>query len=411
MPMLAVPLLIGGVAGADIGFALALEAGVVFGSVAAGFFASSLAERWGRAIALATLLAILIGEALALLSFVGFAPLLLANERSARGDMLFIVAFVGPWILGTGLIGPGGFSGLLAQSPPWMTVALLTALLMVFAGSIVAIVLAWRFAARRIQRFGSGQELTVRQEERHDFWFKARSPLLIRSRRQRVLGRHPMIWLYTFDPFSGLVRWAWCAVVLVVWFGVLWAGIDENDTEPWVFGLPVVLIIGMALSAASSFRREMEEGTFELLLVAPIRPAEILWARLFAFWSDFLPSMLLSVVLALWWMAENGNKPANLVMLGMVVSSFFTVPIVGARLSVRRLNPLTAWLWTLGLTFFLPAGFGLLVGYEEYSMFSTRSLVSFVSIQLVEAAACVWVTINDLSTRQFQLKPLRRTPG
>jgi hypothetical protein len=282
---------------------------------------------------------------------------------------------------------------------------------MVFGGSIVAIVLAWRFAARRVRLLGRAQSLTARQTKRRDFWFRLRSPLHMEQRLRSELRWYPMIWLYCLDPSARLVRWAWCGVVIVVWLGVLWVGIEDDDTEPWVFGIPVVLVIGLALSAAGSFRREMEEGTFELLLVTPIRPAEIVWARLIALWSDFLPSMLLAMTLALWWMTVNGNKSANLAMLAMAASSFVTVPIVGTRLSVRRLNPLTACLWTLGLTAILPAGFGLLVGYEGYSMFSTRSLMSFVSIQLVEAVAGVWVTINDLATRQFQLSPLRRTVG
>jgi hypothetical protein len=416
-PVLIVPLLVGGVAAADIGFALALEVGVVLGSVAAGFLASSLAEKWGSAMALATLLAILIGEGLALLSVVSFAPLFLANEKSARGQFL-LIALIGPWILGTGLM-QGGFSGLLAQSPPWMDYGLMAALGMVVLGSIAAITIAWRFAALCVQRLGHGDVLTPRHEAPWRFWFKPRLPRLIRWRRESLLLRNPVVWLYTLDPVGRLARWGWCALVIAVWCGVLIAGMENDDTEPWVFGLPIMLIIGMAFSASASFRRELEEGTFELLLVTPIRPAAILSARIFALWAEFVPSVLLSAALALLWMAAHGDKLANIAILAIVASSFITVPFLGARFSVRRLSPLTGWLWTLGLAAVLLAVFGLLLTFvsestgehEEAWCFSTRFVLSFLSMQFVEAGCCAWATINDLATRKFQLKPLRRVPG
>jgi ABC-type transport system involved in multi-copper enzyme maturation permease subunit len=417
-PVLVVPLLVGGIAGADIGFALALEGGVVLGSIAAGFLASSLTEKWGSAIGLATVLAILIGEGLALLSFVGFAPLFVANERAARGEMLFLVAFVGPWILGTGLLGPGGFSGMLAQSPPWMDYALLTALAMVVLGSLVAIILSWRFASRRVQRFGRACVSAPRQEAARCFWFKPRLTLWKQARRKSSLRSNPMIWLYTFDPSVRLVRWLWCGFVLAVWGGVLIAGIDEDDTEPWVFGLPLVLIIGLALSAAASFRRELEEGTIELLLVTPLRPAAILSARLLTLWTDFLPSMLLSMALAGWWMGVHGAGPVNVAILVIAVSSFLTAPLVGARLSVRRISPITGWFWTLGLSGGLPATFGMAMallaepaGYYGLDRFHSPFVLVFVVVQCLQAGLCAWATASDLGTRQFQLKPLQRVPG
>lgn len=313
----------------------------------------------------------------------------------------------------------GGFSGLLAQSPPWMDYALLAALAMVVLGSLVAITVSWRFAAHRVQRLGRGYVLTPRQEERRRFWFKPRVPRLIRWRHKSLLLRNPMVWLYTLDPSSRLVRWAWCALVLAVSCGVLIAGLDEDDTEPWVFGLPMVLVIGMAFSASASFQRELEEGTFELLLVTPIRPAAILSARLFALWADFLPSVILSAALALVWMTVHGSEPANKAILALAASSFLTVPFVGARLSVRRISPLTGWLWTIGLAGVFPVMFGLLVTFvseptaepEEVWRFSNRFVLSFLSIQFAEAGLCAWATVCELATRKFQLKPLRRTPG
>ncbi len=416
-PVLVVPLLVGGVGVPDIVFALVLEIGVVLGSVAAGFLASSLAEKWGSAVALATVFAILIGESLALLSFVGFAPLFLANERSARGSILLLVAFVGPWLLGTGLL-QGGFSGLLAQSAPWMDRALLAALGMVALGSLGAITLAGWFAANRLQGIGRTRLRTTPQEARIRSWFQRQLPSWTPPRRKLRVHGNPMIWLHGRGPSARLIRWVWCVPVLAVWCGVFITGFFDNDTEPWVFGVPIALVVGAALSASASFRRELEEGTIELILVTPLRPAAILSARIVTLWAEFLTSMLLSIALALFWMTAHDSGPENVAILALTASSFVTVPFVGARLSVRRLNPITAWFWTLGISGVLPALFGWLIqfvgepaGFDGAAPFPSSFVLTFVSIQLAQASLCAWATVNDLATRKFQLKPLQQVPG
>jgi hypothetical protein len=128
--------------------------------------------------------------------------------------------------------------------------------------------------------------------------------------------------------------------------------------------------------------------------------------------------MLLSVGLALWWLAIHGSGPGNVAILVVAVSSFLTAPLMGARLSVRRINPITGWFWTLGLSGGLPAAFGMGMaflaepaGYYGLDRFYSPFVLTFVVVQFLQASLCAWATASDLGSRKFQLKPLQRVPG
>jgi len=414
VPMLIVPLLLGGIGLVDIGFALALEMGVVLGGLAGGMLASSLSDDAGRAAALAVLWTVIIGESLALLAFAVLCPFLLTHG-SVHGQRWLLTALLGPWLVGTGLVVVNGFSGLLNSSPTWMRAGLLTSLGTVTGGSVVVWLMAFWYVTNRVRRFGHGRVLTSAQELRRRFWFKPRLAGAFRRGLRTRLRRNPMWWLYSCEPYSGLRRWAWCAIAVLVWLGIFASGFEDPGMASWVFGLPLALVIALASVASMGFRREMEGGFLELLLATPLPPASILRARVYTLWRDFLPALVLSTVMALLWLEQTQiRSPGAAVALAVAWSSFLAAPLVGSRLAVRRVNPLVGWAWTLGVSGLVPAVFAvLLASILEDSKGGGLSFMhcfigGFITLQLTEGALSAWSAAHDLATRRFQLKPLRR---
>jgi ABC-type transport system involved in multi-copper enzyme maturation permease subunit len=419
-PILVVPLLLGGVSRDDFLFAFSLELGVVLGCLAGATIASVLVEDSGRATALAVLLAMLVGEVFALLSFAGFGPFFVTNQPGgARPDVLLITAILGPWLLGTGLL-ENGFSGMLGRNPAWMRTALTTALGLVMLGSVLATWLAFWFAARHVRRFSAERVPTAQQVARRQFWLGARrnprQKQLLRSRLQR----NPVLWLYTCQPGMGLDRWGWCLVILLVWLGMATTlGIENSNWGPVVFTVPPLLVLAMAFAAAVSFRREMESGLLELLLVTPLPPAKLLKARVRSLYGAFLPSLAMSTGLSLLWLFfQDGNSASGLATLAASWSSFLLLPWIGARIAVRRVNPLAAWALTLLLAVGLPALLGRAVGRMELpqgmiddGLAASYFLTAFVLLQSAIATACGFATVSDLTSRRFQLKFLQTKPA
>src|SRR5437868_14733652 len=99
---------------------------------------------------LAVIFAVLIGEALAILSFFGFLPLFLAHDRHRGIGLLVVLATLMPWVVGSGLL-ENGFSGMLANFG-WEAKGILAGLAVTVPASALIFVLAIRVAAWRIKR-------------------------------------------------------------------------------------------------------------------------------------------------------------------------------------------------------------------------------------------------------------------
>ena len=305
------------------------------------------------------LLALVLGETLALISFVALLPYLLAHPSSDYSRHLAITATLGPWLLGTGLI-ENGFSGFLGRSPPWFRPALFGCLAAVFVGSWVLAIVAVRFAAWRVSRIAAGAS-TPRQEARRRFWRQSQFPHLSRAWRLWQLRRNPVLWLYGSQFGGGLGQWAWCGVVLLVWAYITLAGWEDADLAPLVVSVPLALAVGLAHAASGSFRQELDDGSLELLLVTPISPFRIVQARIIALWRAFLPAVFISMGLAaLWMLNQSGKALPSVVWLLATISSCLAIPAIGVRLSVRGLPPVSAWLITLLMSGVAPGFFAVL---------------------------------------------------
>jgi hypothetical protein len=132
-------------------------------------------------------------------------------------------------------------------------------------------------------------------------------------------------------------------------------------------------------------------------------------------WLSCLPGLALSTALALYWIT-NANRTMSeyLPILATTWSTFLSAPLVAARFSVRKINPVMGWLWTAGIAGGLPSLFGILAagamvaGGAPNSDFQIMFAVAFTGFQFALAFLCPWITVKDLAGRQFQLRPFQR---
>lgn len=207
-------------------------------------------------------------------------------------------------------------------------------------------------------------------------------------------------------------------MIVVVWLGIATFGFEKSEFAPVIFGLPFVVVAGLAFTASASFRQEMETGALELLLVTPLYPGAILFAKIITLWWSALSALLASTGMAFFWMCcQLTNVQVHLDDLTLKVylacllvswTSFLAVPLVAARFGVRRLSPIAAWLWTIGVVGALPCLFGLFLAgqFDDWGLF----LAGFVFLQLFAGHFCGYTVVRELATRKFQLKPLERLP-
>lgn len=431
VPVLMIPVLMGGVNWVDVKCALAVELTVLGAGLGAGLIATSVARRWSSAALLALALTLLFGQLIATSSgmaigYFGSGKAGVGSLPSGWGIWLLGTSMI-PWAAATGLMG-GGFGPMLARNGVWMTGAVDYVLVGAMLAGATILLLSVALAGWRVTRVLRIEAAGIQTATPT----KATSERAVRFRgirdfqRRRWLATNPARWLFAYAKFAGSIRWGWAALIVGTGILVLLAA------EPGIGGdwglliafQPLVLAVGASLAAAASFRREIEEGTLELLLVTGLPARKLVSGRINQLWADSVPAVLLSalcMVIALGAGSANGFQgDLALLWICSTLSVFGAVPI-GVRYAVRRLNPLHGWFWTVLTTGFPP----LLIGGATATMFwgirrggdmndaisMLAYLVGFAATQFALARTWFWLSANDLHTRLYMLKPFRRRPS
>lgn len=191
VPVLILPVLIGGVGAIDVAVAVAIELTIVLGASAAGLWASSITERWGAALGLALFSAFVLGQGIGSLGYLTALPFSSDPFQANVGEFLgMIVSF--PWAFALGL---NGFHGM-PQSGIWPQNGLLTGVAMGLAAAAFLLGAAVRAASLRVQKLSRTRTRTPLQDARAQFWLKPREPWRARRLRQASSGKPVALALY-----------------------------------------------------------------------------------------------------------------------------------------------------------------------------------------------------------------------
>lgn len=293
-PVLAVPVLLGGVGWMDLTRMVVAQAAALLVGLAAGLLASSWVTGWFRVRIAAAAVSACAGVGVGVMTAVlrsayqwwiwrplprgyGFGDLWLANALKGLGRIGF-----GPssgsliWTNGSGAhtgwaslglaVAGAVFAAALAGFTLWLAVRVLDH--------------TWRPAApsprtERLAQVLTRQSLFPRWTARYG---------------KALLSRAPALWLQNLSwqarVFSFLTFGA-TAIYLVPYATYRGADYEEFRIAAWV------LLAITALAAASSFRVERETGALELVLTTTLSPSAIATARVASVTAYFLPSALL----------------------------------------------------------------------------------------------------------------------
>ncbi|MBN8249060.1 MAG: hypothetical protein J0L84_16655 [Verrucomicrobia bacterium] len=433
LPMLAVPMLAGGVSGLELASVVVFQVTLLVMGLAAGLTASTLTVAFRRSLALAYCLQfVFLGTAFL---FGGFLTLVVSQFMEGRVSPDSLSGL--PWLLNhPGVVLGSPFAEHEHQRLPYIVAMLAkkfpndamvvwaTGLAAWIAGVAVLVLLALFFVARRTERAWHEEpprpEVVALQR-------RLVAPVVFggwaRRRQHRRLGHNPLIWLQHRTVAASLTRWGWLAVVLGIWI----FGLKDLMFSLAATVAPLVLLGGMVFSAAGGFRAERENGTLELLLVTPLRPGQLLQSRWLAHLREFLPPVLLQLFLVAY--ARGSFRRAGVEWSGWnwwLVSSLVTLPWIGLWRGLRARHflsgVLSTALWGLIVPLLLTVTIQAALNpmFFETPMRAGASGMGFymatrldwglipAGIQFAVAAAASGRVWRDLSERQFALGAVGR---
>jgi ABC-type Na+ efflux pump permease subunit len=408
LPILALPLILGGVGWLWTPRAALSHVASLLLALAAGLMASVGNSERTRAYVTAELFSALffaislfgqlLWRALGFWNILGGLTIvwLIAYARKQRQDSVGIGAD-----FGRGMVAPVNQWG--ASGPPWLlyVVAALLVAPAYLAGdwfgatevfvALAVLLLVVVTSARKLERSWQLELSAPPQPE----WVKIFSSsefwrTLFHWNKSRTLDRNPIAWLQEYSWTARLTKWGWCVLMLASEVVVVLSGYRFTFYQKVI---TAVIMVGLAFSASASFRRERQNGALELLLVAPLRPEQLIGGRLWGIWGQFLPAV--SILYSCWLLAPYPATETSRLWQLFGLSSYMLVPVIGLRFSVSHLNFLVAWLATCAL--------GLLVPWEAQLVWAHQGLAVFV-ILLVQA------TIATMALMQLYRSFCRREP-
>lgn len=296
VPVMIVPVLMGGVSWLDAVRMFLLELAALGLALVSGLTASALTESWWRARLLAFLLAMVAaGLFFGLYLGLQWAP---GWWRSLlNGSPETVVGWGALWdqfLARQGFYSSQGFNGLwvdwTSRAAGWPAVR--TAL-WVWACSWILVVLTVRLAAFGVARTWRSEPPSARRQEMGrwltevhvagDWW---------RRRRAVALSNNPVRWLQSRTWSARVGGWALLGLALAIAGTAI--DVPRSSAEGLYFMGRVLLLGGVAFAAAASFRQERESGALELWLVTPLAPETVVRGRLAGLATRFLlPTLIL----------------------------------------------------------------------------------------------------------------------
>jgi ABC-type transport system involved in multi-copper enzyme maturation permease subunit len=361
LPVLAVPLLMGGVNGTMILCSVLLNAAALCWALAAGLLASAFCRSRMQALSVAAGLGMIFFLSSPLATGLSLLSAVEAGGRMT-GTQLLMLGMEMTFRLDSWLIGNRMFTSLAVAGPTSADAVRLWSCTPPAALAVLSLLGAMLIAGRAIRLNWQEKPPSPRY-----LWFLRYfcEPLVWRAffKRwiRRKLEKNPLGWLEQRSWVGRTAVGAWVAVVASFYIAIFGdIGLYRRVMTEMQFIAGLGLALAMAVVAAGSFRRERELGVMELLLITPQTVGEIALGRLKGIWEQFAPAI--GLLLGIWlWAALSFGDHGEWQMVLFFAATFVNVPVTGLYQSLRERGLLGALIWTLWLVLFVPLGLSLLL--------------------------------------------------
>ena len=356
LPMLAIPLLMGGVSAAAFWRTVLVLLNTLFFSLAGGMFVSAISryERKARA-----------GTLLLLLAFTGGLPLVGSGFSE--------------WIAANGVVPIGfllpspAFAFFLARTstimPVWRSAEFWSSLLLTHLLSWLLLLLAARIAPR----VWRDKPASLKRLRWREWWRNLILGNAVRRNafRTRLLEINPIFWLSSRERQTVSYPWIFLGCLGVIWIWGWWL-----DRGLWgELGLALFLTYGLHLFmkswvltfACNGLGAGPENGALELLLSTPLTVSDLLRGQWLGLRRQFAAPIAAILLIDLLWLALGLKKSgvpragqesflfsAFIANLAMFVADLFTLAWVGMWMGIRSNRASQAAAATMARVLVLP---------------------------------------------------------
>jgi ABC-type Na+ efflux pump permease subunit len=339
LPLLALPLLMGGVAAGEFWrLALALL-NLLFFSLATGMLVSSASRNARQAMfASVTLVYAVVTGPLAMTLF-------LDDSNVIVSLLALSPAFSFAWIFLTRGIVPPNVPDLY-----WVSLGF-------------CFMMSWfvLFRASAVLRGAWANQGAVRRRHPLPEWIEQKSYGIGTARRQHragLLDQNPFLWLAARDRWKPRYVWLLVGAVVLTWF---W-GYSRHHELMFDFGvvistvlmLNVFIKIWVASEATTRLTNDYRSGTLELLLSTPLSTMDIVHGQWLAIRRQFAWPLLVLIVLEFLLLLKILTPGPTLAVVVMLVADCLAASWVGMWLAFRSKNPGRAVGTTVFLVLMLP---------------------------------------------------------
>jgi hypothetical protein len=313
-PVMAIPLLVGGVTIAEFWRVVLVAINTLFFSLAVGMFCSSISRDERRAMVVAFII---------VLFFAGGFPVLAAichEWRPAR----FLFEYV--------LIPSPGYAAFMSFDAPFTKIRFNY----FYASVLFTHVLSWVLlvaASLIVPRTWQDKALSAEQVKRREQLNRLQlgSSESRRSFRQRLLALNPFYWLAARHRTKPIAVWAFLVLVAFIWMlGLIFNPHDWKEDYAYVWTAYIVHTVfkyWVVTEACRRFSLDRQSGALELLLSTPIQVKEIVRGQWMALERQFAGPVLV-VLLADFVFLLAGRQQSETVLFWIALMVIFVTDLL-----------------------------------------------------------------------------------
>jgi ABC-type transport system involved in cytochrome c biogenesis permease component len=349
LPVIFLPLQLGGVTGVQLLLASVLLLNTLFLSVMVGVWISAL-SREERPAVFATLLAILV-----LTVGPGLIAFLVASHGAGPWDrpepivaLLALSPGFGLWHVLIDGQTPGGWG--MPRWVFWLSQAWvhLTGWIL-FAWTCRMMPHLWRidYPSPRLARWSA--------------WWNGflygLGPARVAIRR-RLLEQHPLVWLTQRERGKPMYAWGFLGAVTAIWVWGRWTEgdvmTDRQVASPMVWLVLLFFRVWLVSEASARLSEDRRSGALELLLSTPLNEREVVRGQWLALRRQFLMPWLVFLVLEFLLLRQSHSEGWLLAQMPVRLVEFTALGWVGMWLGLTLRSVTRAILVTFGLVLVLP---------------------------------------------------------